>query len=100
LAGERLSLPEIRRCAATSCGSGRRRGSTLKRSIRRSALQIGSAVTLVLAVLLALIFEVRTTYTLAFDPARDQPGSRVIVRRGRLSLAFLHLRRPSPATVR
>ena len=97
LAGERLSLPEIRRVRRYLGGDlAADEASTLKRSIRRSALQIGSAVTLVLAVLLALIFEVRTTYTLAFDPARDQPGSRVVVGRGRLSLAFLHLHAAQP----
>ena len=98
LAGQRLSLPEIRRVRRYLGGDlAADEASTLKRSIRRSALQIGSAITLLLAVLLALIFEVRTTYTLAFDPARDQPGSRVVVRRGRLSLAFLHLRPAQPS---
>ena len=91
LAGGRLSLPEIRRVRRYLGGDlAADEATTLKRSIRRSALQIGAAITLLLAVLIALIFEVRTTYTLAFEPARDQPGSRVVVRRGRPSLSFLH----------
>jgi HEAT repeat protein len=91
LAGGRLSLPEIRRVRRYLGGDlASDEATTLKRSIRRSAVQIGSSITLLLAVLIALIFEVRTTYTLAFEPARDQPGSRVVVLRGRPSLAFLH----------
>jgi len=91
LAGERLSLPEIRRVRHHLGGDlASDEASTLRRSIRRSALQIGSAIVLLLAVLLALIFEVRATYTLAFEPARDQPGSRVVARRGRRSLAFFN----------
>ena len=92
LAGGRLSLPEIRKVRRYLGGDlAADEADTLKRSIRRSALQIGGVITLLLAVVFALIFEVRTTYTLAFDPARDQPGSRVVVRRGRRSLSFLHL---------
>jgi HEAT repeat protein len=90
LAGERLSLPEIRRVRHYLGGDlAADEAATLKRSIRRSALQIGSAVTLLLALLLALIFEVRANYTLVFEPPRDQPGSRVVVRRGRPSLSVL-----------
>jgi HEAT repeat protein len=91
LAGARLSLPEIRRVRRYLGGDlAADEAATLRRSIRRSVLQIGSAVTLLIGVLLALIFEVRATYTLAFDPARDQPGSRVVVRRGRPSRSLLH----------
>ena len=92
LAGERLSLPEIRRVRRYLGGDlAVDEATTLRRSIRRGALQIGSAITLLVAVLLAFIFEARATYTLAFDPARDQPSSRVVVRRGHPSLSFLHL---------
>ena len=91
LAGTRLSLPEIRKVRRYLGGDlAADEATTLKPSIQRSALQIGSAITLLIAVLLALIFEVRATYMLAFDPARDQPGSRVVVRRGRSSLSLLH----------
>ncbi len=52
LAGGRLSLPEIRRVRRYLGGDlAADEATTLKRSIRRSALQIGAAITLLVAVL-------------------------------------------------
>jgi HEAT repeat protein len=98
LSGQRLSLPEIRRVRRYLGGDlASDEAAILKKSIRRSALQIGSISIVVLGLIFALIFEVRTTYALAFEPARDQPGSRVVVRKGRLSLAFLHFLPSQPS---
>ena len=62
----------------------------VRRSIRRVVLRTALTVVAVVAVLFGLVFELRTSYTLAFEPSRESPGSRVVVRRGRSSLAFLN----------
>ena len=72
-------------------------GATVRRSIRRVALRFGLSVLFLLAIFFGLIFEQRTSYTLAFEPAKDSPSSRVVVRRGRSSLSFLNF---LPATPR
>ena len=97
LAGERLKLREIRKVRhflGRDLASDE--ATVLRRSIRRAVLHIGLGTTVALAILLALVFELRGSYTLAFDPARDAPGSRVVVRRGRPSLSFLNVLPASP----
>jgi len=71
--------------------------ATIRRSVRRVALRVGLSVLLLLAIFFGLIFEQRTSYTLAFEPAKDSPSSHVVVRRGRSSLSFLNF---LPATPR
>jgi len=64
--------------------------AVLRRSIRRVVLRAGLALVVIAAVLSGLVFELRSSYTLAFEPSKDSPSSRVVVRRGRSSLSFLN----------
>ena len=64
--------------------------SAYRRGIRRLALQVSAAVTVLGILIFALIFELRSSYSLSFDPTKDSPMSRVVVRRGRASLAFFN----------
>jgi HEAT repeat protein/DNA-binding MarR family transcriptional regulator len=91
LTGTALTLIEIRNVRAHLASDlSSEEATTLRRSIRRAILRAGLTVIVLFAVLFGLIFELRTSYTLAFDPAKDSPSSRVVVRRGRSSLAFLN----------
>lgn len=91
LTGTALTLLEIRRVRShVAKDLSSEEGSALRRSIRRVVLLAGLTVVVLLAVLFGLVFELRTSYTLDFDPAKDSPSSRVVVRRGRSSLAFLN----------
>jgi HEAT repeat protein len=86
-----LTLLEIRNVRAHMVGElTPDESSTLRRSIHRAVLRTGLALVVVFAVLLGVVFELRTSYTLAFEPAKDSPSSRVVVRRGRSSLSFLN----------
>lgn len=60
------------------------------RGIRRLLSYIGIGFALMAALLGVLIFELRTSYSLAYEPNEDSPTSRVVVTRGRNSLSFLH----------
>ena len=91
LTGTSLNLLEIRKVRALMVGQLADEESTvLRRSIRRVVLVTGLAMVAVLVILLGLVFELRSSYTLAFDPPKDSPSSRVVVRRGRSSLSFLN----------
>jgi len=91
LTGTALTLLEIRNVRAHLASDlSSEESGTLRRSIRRAILRAGLTVVVLLAILFGLVFELRTSYTLAFDPAKDSPSSRVVVRRGRSSLAFLN----------
>ena len=82
LTGTALTLLEIRSVRAHKASDlSDEEASTLRRSIRRVVLRAGLAVVLLLAILFGVIFELRTSYTLAFEPAKDSPSSRVVVRR-------------------
>jgi HEAT repeat protein len=91
LTGTALTLLEIRSVRAHMARDlSDEEASTLRRSIRRVVLRAGLAIVLLLAILFGVIFELRTSYTLAFEPTKDSPSSRVVVRRGRSSLSFLN----------
>jgi HEAT repeat protein len=91
LTGTALTLLEIRSVRShVAKDLSSEEGAALRRSIRRVFLRAGLTVLILLAVLFGLVFELRTSYTLAFDPDKDSPSSRVVVRRGRSSLAFLN----------
>jgi HEAT repeat protein/DNA-binding MarR family transcriptional regulator len=97
LAGERLKLREIRKVRhflGRDLASDE--AAVFRRSVRRAVLHIGLGSAVTLTILLGLLFELRSSYTLAFDPARDAPGSRVVVRRGRQSLSFLNILPANP----
>jgi HEAT repeat protein len=97
LTGTSLNLLEIRKVRATMAGQLSREESTvLRRSIRRVVLGATLAVIVVLAILLGLVFEQSSSYTLAFEPPKDSPSSRVVVRRGRSSLSFLNFLPATP----
>jgi len=86
-----LTLLEIRNVRRHMAGElSAEEASALRRSMRRTGLRTGLALVLLLAVLFGLVFELRTSYTLAFEPSKDSPSSRVVVRRGRSSLSFLN----------
>ena len=91
LTGTALTLLEIRAVRSHMAGElTDEERTTLRRSIRRALLRTSLALVVVLAVFLGLVFELRTSYTLAFEPSKESPSSRVIVRRGRSSLSFLN----------
>jgi HEAT repeat protein len=91
LTGTSLNVIEIRRVRSHMAGHlTDEESSALRRSVRRVVLAACLAVFAVLVVFLGLIFELRSSYTLAFDPPKDSPSSRVVVRRGRSSLSFLN----------
>jgi len=98
LTGTSLTLLEIRKVRTTMAGhlSGEE-ARALRRSLRRVVLAASLAVVAVLAILFGLVFEQSSSYTLAFEPPKDSPSSRVVVRRGRSSLSFLNF---LPATPR
>lgn len=91
LTGTALTLLEIRNVRAHMARDlTPEEGATLRRSIRRVVLRTGLTVLVLVGILFGLVFELRTSYTLAFEPAKDSPSSRVVVRRGRSSLSFLN----------
>ncbi len=91
LTGTSLNLLEIRRVRAHAAGQlSAEEATALRRSIRRIVLVAGLAVIMLVAIFAGLVFELRSSYTLAFEPAMDSPSSRVVVRRGRSSLSFLN----------
>jgi HEAT repeat protein len=91
LTGTSLNLLELRKVRTHVAGQlSDEESATLRRSIRRIVLIAGLAVVALVAVFAGLLFELRTSYTLAFEPAKDSPSSRVVVRRGRSSLSFLN----------
>lgn len=91
LAGSSLTLLEIRDARANlGKDVSEEEAATLRRSIRRVALRAGVTTLGLLALFFGLIFEQRSSYTLAFEPAEHSPNSHVVVRRGRSSLSFLN----------
>jgi HEAT repeat protein len=91
LTGTVLTLFEIRNVRAHMAGElTEEEATTLRRSIRRAFLRTGLVIVILLAIFFGLVFELRTSYTLAFEPSKDSPSSRVVVRRGRSSLSFLN----------
>jgi HEAT repeat protein len=90
LTGTLLSPLEIRKVRRQMAGhlTGEE-SATLRRSIRHTLLGTSLAALAALAVFLGLVFEQRSSYTLALEPTKDAPSSRVVVRRGRASLSFL-----------
>lgn len=91
LTGTALTLLEIRAVRAhVAQDLSKEESAVLRRSIRRVVLRTGLALLVLAAVLFGLVFELRTSYTLDFEPAKDSPSSRVVVRRGRSSLSFLN----------
>jgi HEAT repeat protein/type II secretory pathway predicted ATPase ExeA len=91
LTGSALTLLEMR-AVRQHLGHNldRQEAGVVRRSVRRVLLRTGLALAVIAAVLFGLVFEQRTSYTLAFEPSKDSPSSRVVVRRGRSSLAFLN----------
>ena len=86
-----LTLLEIRSVRAhVAHDLNTEEATVLRRSIRRVVLRTGLALVVLAAVLFGLVFELRTSYTLAFEPSKDSPSSRVVVLRGRSSLSFLN----------
>jgi len=91
LSSTALSLLEIRAVRSRMAGElTQEEGAVLRRSIRRALLRVGLALLVLVAVGFGLVFEQRTSYTLAFEPSKESPSSRVVVRRGRSRLAFLN----------
>lgn len=91
LTGTSLDLLEIRKVRAQMMGQlSSEEAGTLRRSVRRVMLTASLAVVAALVIFLGLVFELRSSYTLAFEPPMDSPSSRVVVRRGRGSLSFLN----------
>jgi HEAT repeat protein len=98
LTGSALGLLEIRTVRARLGGNlSQEEGATFRRSIRRALLRVGVVLVALLAVLFTLIFELRTSYTLSFEPSKNSPSSRVVVRRGRSSLSFLNFIPANPS---
>jgi HEAT repeat protein len=97
VAGSRLSLPEIR-AVRMRLGGGlsSEEESVVTRSIRRAAIHLGLGVVLVVGLVTALYFELRSSYTLDFEPGGSSPNSRVVVRSGRRGLSFLNFLPASP----
>jgi HEAT repeat protein len=62
---------------------------TFIRSVRRNAIQLGLGAALVIAVFVALVGNMRRSYTLGFEPRDGAGASRVVVRLGREGLSFL-----------
>jgi HEAT repeat protein/type II secretory pathway predicted ATPase ExeA len=97
LTGTSLNPLEIRKVRASMASQlSDEEGAMLRRSVRRIVLIAGLAVLALVVVLAGLVFELRSSYTLAFEPAKDSPSSRVVVRRGRSSLWFLNFLPASP----
>jgi len=91
LTGSSLTLLELRDVRAhLGRALDEDEAAVRRRSLRRLFLRAGIAVFAVFAVFFGLIFELRTSYTLSFEPSADSPSSRVVVRRGRHSLSFLN----------
>ena len=91
LTGSALTLLELRSVRAhVGHDLGDEEASVVRRSIRRVVLRAGLTLGVIAVVLFGLVFELRTSYTLAFEPSQDSPSSRVVVRRGRSSLSFLN----------
>ncbi len=57
--------------------------TTCKRSVRRKIFNVSLAGLIVSAVVVVLFIELRSSYSLAFDPPHAQGQSRVVVRMGR-----------------
>jgi HEAT repeat protein len=86
-----LTLLELRRVRAhVGHDLSGEEAAVVRRSIRRVVLRTGLTLAVIAAVLFGLVFELRTSYTLAFEPSPDSPSSRVVVLRGRQSLSFLN----------
>jgi HEAT repeat protein len=89
-AGERLRLPElwaVRRHLGSQLAPDEQ--VTFIRSVRRSALQLGLGAALAIALVIALVSNMRRSYTLGFEPREGGGGARVVVRLGREGLPFL-----------
>lgn len=98
LAEERLPLREIyavRRHLGGALTKGEE--ATVTRSIRRSAFQAALGAMAAVALVVAIFIDLRTSYTLVFEPATDPPNARVVVRLGRPSLAFMNFLPSRPA---
>jgi HEAT repeat protein len=90
-AGERLRLPEIWAVHRHLGGQlAPDEQVTFVRSLRRAALQAGGAAALAIVLIVALVSNMRRSYTLGFEPRTGGGAARVVVRLGRESfLDFL-----------
>jgi HEAT repeat protein len=85
--GERLRLPEIwavRRHLGGELAPDEQ--VTFVRSVRRAAIQAGGGAALVIALFIALVSNMRRSYTLGFEPREGGGAARVVVRLGRESV--------------
>ncbi|HEY2728486.1 MAG TPA: HEAT repeat domain-containing protein [Polyangia bacterium] len=89
-ASDRLRLPElwaVHRHLGSALAPDEQ--VTFVRSLRRSAIQIGLGAALAIALLVALVGNMRRSYTLGFEPHEGGGAARVVVRLGREGLSFL-----------
>jgi HEAT repeat protein len=95
-AGERLRLPELwavhRHLGAALAPDEQ---VTYMRSLRRSGVQIGLGAALAIALVVALVGNMRRSYTLGFEPREGGGAARVVVRLGRESFLSFLPNRPS-----
>jgi HEAT repeat protein len=86
-AGERLNLPELWAVHHHLGGQlAPDEQVTFVRSLRRSAIQIGGGLALAIALVVALVSNMRRSYTLGFEPREGGGAARVVVRLGRESV--------------
>lgn len=98
LAGDRLTIPEllsVRRNLGAALSPDEQ--ATVRRSTRRAVFQIGLSSLVVLTVLIAVYFDLRTSYTLALAPPGPRSSARVVVKTGREDRSYLHFLPSSPA---
>jgi HEAT repeat protein/predicted ATPase len=99
-AGERLRLPElwaVHRHLGGALAADEQ--VTFTRSVRRAALQAGVGVAVVLAIFVALVSNMRRSYTLGFEPREGGGAARVVVRLGRDSLLSVLPNHPRFGTI-
>jgi HEAT repeat protein len=90
LAGQRLPLRELVAVRRHLGGAlFHDEAIAVRRSFRRSVLHVALGAALVVAMGVAVVLNLRTSFTLGLEPTTEAASARVIVRRGRPDLRFL-----------
>lgn len=91
LAGTRLNVLELLRIHRNLAGAlTADEQATVTRSFRRAIFHAGMAAVVAIGLVLAIFFDLRTSYSLDVAPADGSPSGRVVVRLGRPSLSPLY----------
>lgn len=91
LAGGRLSLRELYRVRRHLGGAlAAEEKIVVTRSLRRSIFHVVLGASAAVGLILAVLFDLRSSYSLDFTPSGGAPDARLVIRAGRPSLSFLY----------